>query len=311
MGKKKTQEQFLEDCFIVHGDRYDYSLVEYNGAFVDVIISCKLHGQFKQRPDTHINGKRGCPTCGRLSSSNNQKKHISPESAISRLTEVHKNRYSYLIGSSITQKSYIDVVCKAHGVFTQRYDHHLNGSGCKKCQYEKLRSQFSLDRERFIKSAQDVHGSKYDYSHVDYFNSQSKVKILCMRHGIFEQQANSHLQGCGCPSCGEYGYDPYKNGTFYILGVGDKYLKFGITNNFNRRLKEISTGSSFEVNKIYTFNFEDGYTPLEIERLVKLSIKDKAVVDKSCMSTGHTETTYLTNLSNILDIINSFTNNTS
>jgi hypothetical protein len=309
--KKKTQEQFLEDCKRVHGDKYDYSLAEYKGAFVDVIIGCRLHGSFKQRPDAHINGKKGCTKCGKVSSGEKQKKYIPPKIAIHNLTEVHDNRYEYLIDSNITQKSYIYVVCGLHGVFRQRYDHHINGSGCKRCLYDRLSNQFSFDKNDFIKSAQEVHGNNYDYSSVEYTNSQSKVKIICLKHGIFEQQANSHLRGCGCPSCGEYGYDPDKKGSFYILDVGGKFLKFGITNNFRRRFKEISNGASFHIEAKHVFNFDDGNIPREIERLVRDSVTDLSVLSKEQMLTGYTETTSNDNLELMLKLVNSFTNNTS
>lgn len=54
----------------------------------------------------------------------------------------------------------------------------------------------------FIKKAMIVHGSLYDYSQVVYFNSKTKVRILCSEHGIFEQTPDKHLQGRGCPLCG-------------------------------------------------------------------------------------------------------------
>jgi G:T-mismatch repair DNA endonuclease (very short patch repair protein) len=41
----------------------------------------------------------------------------------------------------------------------------------------------------------------YDYSSVDYKTSRSYVTIICPVHGIFEQEANSHLQGKGCIKC--------------------------------------------------------------------------------------------------------------
>lgn len=48
----------------------------------------------------------------------------------------------------------------------------------------------------------EVHGGRYDYSHIAYAGAKVKVKILCRDHGIFEQTPNNHLSGFGCPSCG-------------------------------------------------------------------------------------------------------------
>ena len=53
----------------------------------------------------------------------------------------------------------------------------------------------------FIKDAKNIHGSKYDYSKVNYTNNHTKVTITCRKHGDFEQTPNSHLNGRGCPKC--------------------------------------------------------------------------------------------------------------
>ena len=55
----------------VHGEMYDYSRVEYNGAKNDVIIICKIHGEFKQQATVHKSGS-GCKKCGELNSSNSK-----------------------------------------------------------------------------------------------------------------------------------------------------------------------------------------------------------------------------------------------
>ena len=55
--------------------------------------------------------------------------------------------------------------------------------------------------EEFIKEAKLIHGDKYDYSLTNYVNAHSKVKIICPVHGAFEQEANSHKRGNGCPEC--------------------------------------------------------------------------------------------------------------
>lgn len=46
-----------------------------------------------------------------------------------------------------------------------------------------------------------IHKNKYDYSLVDYTTTETKIKIICHEHGIFEQIPVSHLQGKGCKSC--------------------------------------------------------------------------------------------------------------
>ena len=41
----------------------------------------------------------------------------------------------------------------------------------------------------------------YDYSLVDYVNSQTKVKIICPIHGVFEKTPNKFLMGQECNLC--------------------------------------------------------------------------------------------------------------
>lgn len=54
----------------------------------------------------------------------------------------------------------------------------------------------------FVKESKNIHGDKYDYSKTYYVNKESKVIITCLIHGDFEQNANNHLRGNGCPICG-------------------------------------------------------------------------------------------------------------
>lgn len=60
-----------------------------------------------------------------------------------------------------------------------------------------------MDTEDFIKKARKVHGSKYDYSKVNYVDSKTKVEIICPIHGSFWQRPLNHLSGHGCKKCGE------------------------------------------------------------------------------------------------------------
>ena len=57
----------------VHGDEYDYSLVDYKGDKINVIIICSVHGNFQQFPNNHLVGK-GCQKCGRIKATTKQTK---------------------------------------------------------------------------------------------------------------------------------------------------------------------------------------------------------------------------------------------
>ena len=57
-----TKEEFIEKANNIHGDKYDYSKVEYINNITPITIICKKHGEFKQLPIYHLSGN-GCPKC--------------------------------------------------------------------------------------------------------------------------------------------------------------------------------------------------------------------------------------------------------
>ena len=62
--KKRTKEGFIQDAKNIHGDKYDYSLVEYKGVDYKVDIVCSVHNEkpFPITPYKHLLGQ-GCPSC--------------------------------------------------------------------------------------------------------------------------------------------------------------------------------------------------------------------------------------------------------
>jgi very-short-patch-repair endonuclease len=58
-----SQEEFILKAKSIHGDKYDYSQVEYKSATIRIKIICPKHGLFKQQPKEHIYQKQGCPSC--------------------------------------------------------------------------------------------------------------------------------------------------------------------------------------------------------------------------------------------------------
>lgn len=63
MSKRLTTEDFIAKAKLIHGDKYDYSLVNYINSHTKINIICKNHGIFKQSPTKHLSG-HGCNFCG-------------------------------------------------------------------------------------------------------------------------------------------------------------------------------------------------------------------------------------------------------
>ena len=59
---KLSTDVFIKKAIAIHGDKYDYSKVNYINAFTKVCIICPEHGEFWQKPNSHLS-KQGCPKC--------------------------------------------------------------------------------------------------------------------------------------------------------------------------------------------------------------------------------------------------------
>ena len=134
MSKKKTTEEFIADAINVHGNKYDYSLVEYKGAIIPVTIICPIHGEFQQRAADHING-HGCKKCMYEQKHEQQAKKVID--FISQANVLHNNKYSYSKVVYINNHTPVTITCPTHGDFTQQPSDHLGGHGCPLCSTDK------------------------------------------------------------------------------------------------------------------------------------------------------------------------------
>lgn len=188
---KLNTDIFIERCGKIHGDKYDYSMVEYKTNRDYVKIVCNTHGEFLQRADVHMSGS-GCKLC------KDDEKRGNILDFIERSNEIHNNVYDYskYIYSSYNNNSVI--VCKIHGDFLQAPHNHLKGQGCPKCN-----GGISYILQDFIDKSNKVHNFKYNYDKCEYVKSNIKVIITCEKHGDFMQKPNNHLsKKYGCPKCG-------------------------------------------------------------------------------------------------------------
>jgi hypothetical protein len=69
MPKRKTKEEFIVYSSSIHGERYNYNLVEYKNNKTKVKIICSVHGLFEQTPNDHIGG-HGCRKCSEVNQLN-------------------------------------------------------------------------------------------------------------------------------------------------------------------------------------------------------------------------------------------------
>ena len=199
--KLQSQDDVIKKFIQKHGDRYDYSLVNYTGKDNNVTIICREHGEFQQRAGHHYRGSN-CDKCVREVSGKNQT--LSLNVLLARFNKIHGDRYGYslVIPTSMTKK--ITIICREHGEFQQQVSAHLRGSNCPNCANKKRGS--SLISAQCIEKFKAAHGDTYDYTLVKYVSAHQHVKIRCKLHGEFQQQPYVHWYGSGCPKCKSLGF---------------------------------------------------------------------------------------------------------
>ena len=120
---------FIEEAKLVHGDVYDYSLVDYKTGDQNIIIICSVHGNFQQTASNHLTG-RGCPKCGRIKATTKQTK--STEEFIKQAKVLFPDgKYDYSKVEYKGSHEKVIIVCSLHGDFSIQ----LTNSGIR-CQLQ-------------------------------------------------------------------------------------------------------------------------------------------------------------------------------
>lgn len=115
----------------------------------------------------------------------------------------HGDRYDYSkVPDSFGANDIVTIICREHGEFNQCARSHYRGSGCPKCARISHNSLMRSNKETFIAKAIKKYGDEFDYSKVNYIDAETKIEIICKKHGSFFQTPHHFLKGHGCPKCG-------------------------------------------------------------------------------------------------------------
>jgi len=132
-------------------------------------------------------------------------KKLNTQVFIERSESIHgKGKYDYSKSTYINSRTNVTIGCPVHGDFLQSPESHAKGRGCMKCSDEVNGKATVLKaKNRFVSKAIAIHGSKYNYSKVDYQNSKTPILIGCPIHGDFKQTPHGHISAKnGCQKCG-------------------------------------------------------------------------------------------------------------
>lgn len=248
--QRLTNNEFIEKSVSIHIDEkgaplYKYDKVNYINSHTDVIITCKIHGDFSQRPNNHLNGAT-CLECSNEISSERQR--MTRDEFIQKAKEIHEDTYDY--SQTIYKKNSnesVSIICKKHGLFNQSPSNHLAGKGCIKCRNEYLSISQKMSLDECISKFRQFHGEKYDYSMVEYINSQTNIQIRCIEHNIlFYQTPSNHFRSTGCKKCHKHGYS--KKAILWLNFVSKMY---------NIDIQHAENGNEYKIPN--TNLYVDGY----------------------------------------------------
>lgn len=163
-----TPKEFLTNCNIIHGNKYNYSKSEYINHGTKLLVKCNTcYTEWWVRPLHHIGKSRsGCPTCANISRKIIKSK--TTEQFIQEASVLHNSKYDYSLVMYKSNTSHVQIICPIHGIFVQTPSVHLSGFGCKICSGYK--SEIAEQTE-FIKYKKQV----WSYTNKSYRLHKSTI----------------------------------------------------------------------------------------------------------------------------------------
>ena len=218
--KEERYSEFVKNARVVHGDRYDYSEVDYvnNRTPIKIIDkNCPENPVFYQTPTNHLKGQGNPFYRGKRIQ---QSKKLDWNTLVERLKEVHKDEnLEYPVQEINNLHDKIRIIDHdlrpdgtEYGEYFQEANSHLKGCGHPQKAIDKNAISQRLSKEEFIsrvKKAQPK--ADYNFSYVDYVNNATKVVMYCNKigangkpHGKFVAWSGNLMSGKGCPKCGKH-----------------------------------------------------------------------------------------------------------
>ena len=200
-GFKKDQEEYIKKAKSIHGERYDYSLVNYVNNKTKIKIFCKRCNEwFEQRADVHLK------SCGHKCYKKeilSKEQTLTTEEFIKKVEEKFPNKFGFDKTNYINTKTKTLFFCKnCKEYFEQKPAKILLGYGCNKCSLQRSIQNRKLSKEEFLKRCSNIHSNEYNYDLVNFNKTSDKINIKCNKcENYFFQSVASHLSGSGCPYC--------------------------------------------------------------------------------------------------------------
>lgn len=133
--RRTGREKFIEQSQLLFGDALSYDKVVYQTSKDPVVLTCKIHGDFEVKPNSHLTNTFPCPECSLLG------RRMGQEGFLERAKAAYGDLYDYSLTEFEHSTKPIKIICKTHGVFEKEVSTFLQGHGCQSCAYEERASK--------------------------------------------------------------------------------------------------------------------------------------------------------------------------
>ena len=185
--KKTNQKEFEERCKKIYGNRFKFDKTIYKNNRTKLTLFDTLSNEYIEVfPENVYRGKIRI-----------KNKKYTTDNVIKWSKEIFGDKFTYDKCKCNNSHDDIIITCKEHGDFKKKAYVHIDlKQGCPLC------SDNFRTKEKIIEESKAIFGEEYDYSLVEGALPNTKIKIICHKHGIFEKTPYEHInKEIGCPYC--------------------------------------------------------------------------------------------------------------
>lgn len=251
---------------------------EYLDSRTKTLFSCDVGHTWLATPDNICRGS-GCPHCdGQFP--------LSIRAINNRLID----RKISMIGEYVNANTKTKFKCDKDHFWEATPANVITGNGCPHCASRAPLTKEIINQRLSFREIEMIG---------DYVPIRFKTAFRCKNNHIWSSKIDNVLNGNGCPSCAEFGFNPDKSSTLYIL-IFENFVKYGITNHLEQRLRQLEKNGKYVIHKIK--NFENGRHARDLENMIKKKLGGSYVTETICPA-GWTETLSLEKLPEIDKLI--------
>lgn len=124
-------ETFISKAAVKHNNYYMYNNAVYTTARYPLTITCPIHGDFKQTPDSHLQGQ-GCKLCGIIKVADGCRSHTT--AFVAKAEKKWPNLFNYSKAIYTTAIKPVYIICKrCDSQFETTPNKLLNNGACLYC----------------------------------------------------------------------------------------------------------------------------------------------------------------------------------